>query len=97
MTGGSLGRVDPHLIPFAGEDGLKDTVAVYQEAMRVYERLQKGEDMETVGKALAEKDKGACRLRICTLLAPDAIPESVRGCRLFFCRLAWCLNLFARN
>ena len=30
----------------------KDTVAVYQEAMRVYERLQKGEDMETVGKAL---------------------------------------------
>ena len=51
----------------------KDTVAVYQEAMRVYERLQKGEDMETVGKALAEKDKEHVA-RICTLqLLPDRI------------------------
>ena len=47
----------------------KDTVAVYQEAMRVYERLQKGEDMETVGKALAEKDKEhvACEYVRCLL------------------------------
>ena len=47
----------------------KDTVAVYQEAMRVYERLQKGEDMETVGKAFAEKDKEhvACEYVRCLL------------------------------
>ena len=47
----------------------KDTVAVYQEAMRVYERLQKGEDMEMVGKTLAEKDKEhvACEYVRCLL------------------------------
>ena len=55
----------------------KDTVAVYQEAMRVYERLQKGEDMETVGKALAEKDKEHVACEYVRCLLPDAIPKSV--------------------
>nr|WP_297903032.1 peptidylprolyl isomerase [uncultured Parabacteroides sp.] len=48
----------------------KDTVAVYQEAMQVYERLRKGEeDIETVGKALAEKNKEhiACEYVRCLL------------------------------
>lgn len=35
----------------------KDTVAVYQEAMKIYDRLQKGENIDTVGKALFEQDK----------------------------------------
>lgn len=35
----------------------KDTVAVYEEAMRAYERLQAGEKIGIVGKELAEKDK----------------------------------------
>lgn len=35
----------------------KDTVAVYQEAMKIYNRLQKGENLDTVGKALFEQDK----------------------------------------
>ncbi|MCD7975937.1 MAG: peptidylprolyl isomerase [Tannerellaceae bacterium] len=33
----------------------KDTLAVYQEAMKVYQRLQQGEDFETVGKELEKK------------------------------------------
>ena len=35
----------------------KDTVAVYQEAMKAYERLRAGEDIAAVGKELAERDK----------------------------------------
>lgn len=34
----------------------KDTVPVYQEAMKVYERLRGGEDLMTVGKELMAKD-----------------------------------------
>ena len=35
----------------------KDTLSVYEEAMDAYERLMAGEDMETLGKELAGKDK----------------------------------------
>ena len=35
----------------------KDTVSVYQEAMEVYNKLQAGEDLDVVGKALFDKDK----------------------------------------
>lgn len=34
-----------------------DTVAVYQEAMKAYERIRKGEDMAAVGEALSATDK----------------------------------------
>lgn len=36
----------------------RDTLAAYEEAMKVYERLQNGEDFETVGKALTTEEKG---------------------------------------
>ncbi len=47
----------------------KDTLAVYQEAMRVYDRILKGEEMDTVGRALAENDKEhiACEYVRCLL------------------------------
>jgi peptidyl-prolyl cis-trans isomerase SurA len=35
----------------------KDTVAAYQNAMQFYDRIKNGEDFETVGQALMEKDK----------------------------------------
>lgn len=35
----------------------RDTAAVYQEAMKVYDRLQAGEDLDAVGKELFEQDK----------------------------------------
>lgn len=35
----------------------KDTVAVYQEAMKVYNRIQAGEEIDVVGKELFDKDK----------------------------------------
>lgn len=47
----------------------KDTVAVYQEAMRAYERLRGGENIGTVGNELAENDKEhvACEYIRCLL------------------------------
>ncbi|OAV72049.1 Peptidyl-prolyl cis-trans isomerase surA [Bacteroidales bacterium Barb6] len=36
----------------------KDSLPAYQEAMDVYERLQKGEDIDALGKAWYEEDKG---------------------------------------
>lgn len=34
----------------------KDTVAVYQKALKAYERIKNGEDFETVGRELREQD-----------------------------------------
>ena len=36
----------------------KDTVAVYAEALKAYERIKNGEDMATVGQELAKQDSG---------------------------------------
>lgn len=36
----------------------KDTVAVYEKALKAYERIKNGEDMATVGQELAKQDSG---------------------------------------
>ena len=38
----------------------KDTLAVYKEALAMYEKLSKGEDIDVIGKEIAEKHKHVC-------------------------------------
>lgn len=45
------------LFRLPGRQVSKDTVAVYEEAMKAYERLQKGENFAEVGQALSAEDK----------------------------------------
>lgn len=48
----------------------RDTVAAYEKAMKVYERLRKGEDFETVGKALAAGEKNEALYEYVRCLQP---------------------------
>ena len=44
------------LFRLPGKTLSRDTLAVYEKAMKVYERIKNGEDMATVGQELAKQD-----------------------------------------
>jgi peptidyl-prolyl cis-trans isomerase SurA len=57
-----------------GNTLMKDTLTPYREAMAVYERLKKGEDLDAVGKALFEADKEEKREKVAYEYVPTLPP-----------------------